>query len=148
MDIRALVLPLCLLLPLSAAAEVYRWEDADGVVHYSQTPPAEGDYRAVKPRLPAPTAAPALQQNQRFLDQAAGLPTPPPVAEAGPAEAPPRTLNAERCALGRDTLSQLDAGSPRRYLIKNEDGTVERMSDEQAASIRQRATAMVAESCP
>ena len=38
-----------------SAAEVYQWKDANGVTHYSQTPPAQGKFqaRSIYQRQPA-----------------------------------------------------------------------------------------------
>jgi hypothetical protein len=48
---RILVLPL-LLLPLTAAAQVYKWVDENGKVHYTQTKPVQGQYKEVPPAPP------------------------------------------------------------------------------------------------
>ncbi len=43
----------------TAAGEVYQWKDANGVTHYSQTPPPSGTFKArtITQRPPANTAA-------------------------------------------------------------------------------------------
>ena len=56
---------LCLLAQQAPAAEVYRWVDAAGEVHYSATPPPGGqqaeqlNVRVGKGSTPAPAASPA-----------------------------------------------------------------------------------------
>lgn len=70
-------LPACLLALTVATAcaapawagEVYQWTDANGVTHYSQTPPPGGGakYRVInhrQPEAPAPTAAAAAEDPQ------------------------------------------------------------------------------------
>lgn len=56
-----------------AASEVYQWKDANGVTHYSQTPPPKGQYQqrqinnrgASSPQQSSPTAAkPAAENTQ------------------------------------------------------------------------------------
>ncbi|GGY15355.1 hypothetical protein GCM10008098_02890 [Rhodanobacter panaciterrae] len=37
-----IVVALLLLTPLAATAQVYKWTDASGTVHYSEAPPAQG----------------------------------------------------------------------------------------------------------
>ena len=48
---RALALMLALIFALPAAAEVYRWVDENGVVHYTDKPPAPGAEPAKLPKL-------------------------------------------------------------------------------------------------
>ena len=55
----------------AAAADLYRWVDANGQVHYSDTPPAGVPYEVIR----TPTHAPA----------APAEPSPAPAASAGPA---------------------------------------------------------------
>lgn len=49
---RSILLPLLLLWPLAGLAEVYRWIDTQGKVHYTQTKPPQADYKAVAPAPP------------------------------------------------------------------------------------------------
>ena len=59
---RRTALALCLLLaPALAGAQAYRWVDAEGRVHYSQTPPAQGPYGQVAPPPPSPGSSPHLK---------------------------------------------------------------------------------------
>jgi hypothetical protein len=37
-----IVLLACLLVPIAAAAQMYKWVDEKGVTHYSETPPPDG----------------------------------------------------------------------------------------------------------
>ena len=41
----ALAVSLLLAAPLALGGEVYQWKDANGVTHYSQTPPPKGTYQ-------------------------------------------------------------------------------------------------------
>ena len=46
------------------AGEVYKWKDANGATHYSQKPPAKGDFTVVKVnKAPTPAATPASAAN-------------------------------------------------------------------------------------
>ena len=54
----------CLVACLAFAAQaqstgVYKWKDAKGVTHYSDTPPPSGRYGSVRADAPPPVAAPA-----------------------------------------------------------------------------------------
>jgi hypothetical protein len=73
------LLPLALLLfAVSAHAQVYKWKDASGTVHYADAPPPAGaEYKSVKttgtaaPLAPMPAPAPAASSAG-----AAGAPQP------------------------------------------------------------------------
>ena len=55
---RALTCLACLLLAATAhAAEVYKWKDANGVTHYSETPPARGKAFETRQQAREPGAA-------------------------------------------------------------------------------------------
>jgi hypothetical protein len=58
---RRAALALLLLAPALAGAQAYRWVDAQGRVHYSQTPPPQGDYGQVAPPPPSPGRSPHLE---------------------------------------------------------------------------------------
>jgi glutaredoxin len=49
------LLLLCLLAATSAAADIYRWTDAEGRIHYSDKPPADRKAQHVKIRVPSIT---------------------------------------------------------------------------------------------
>lgn len=78
-----LALSLLLVGTVAAAGELYQWKDANGVTHYSQTPPASGSYRERSESGRAP-AAPAQ------------------TAQAAPAESP-------QCATSRANIALLES---------------------------------------
>lgn len=47
---RALLLTL-ILMPALASAQIYRWTDADGRVHFGQRPPAGAEQIEVRPQV-------------------------------------------------------------------------------------------------
>lgn len=55
------VLIVLIALPPIAAAQMYKWVDAKGHVHYTQTPPPQGSFQPVAPA--APPAAPGTAPN-------------------------------------------------------------------------------------
>lgn len=90
-----------------AAQEVYQWKDANGVTHYSQTPPPRGQYqqRAITQRgatQPQTTTTPAAnaQESESCKNARANLAVlqgGQPVHEAGADGKPGRALSdAER----------------------------------------------------
>jgi hypothetical protein len=78
-----LLLILLLVLPLAVAAQVYKWTDASGTVHFSDSPPPQGTkYTNVKTSLSAAAAATPVAS------------TPAPSTQADkPAEKPKRIEN-------------------------------------------------------
>ncbi len=65
-QIQAITLLFSIFICYPAHAEVYKWTDKDGGLHYSETPPANSKYEIVSPRYSAPlippTAAPKKDQ--------------------------------------------------------------------------------------
>ena len=103
---------------LAQAPTVFKWTDAQGVVHYSERAPTQSGAPAVplkvkvdarhKPPAPAPSAPDTFAE--QFRRQAEAKPPSP----AGPAASRPRVVSesngtengtdASRCALARDIL--------------------------------------------
>ena len=66
--IRAVLLSL-ILLPLAAAAQMYKWVDEKGVTHYSESPPPDGKGAKVELKASGPaTPAPPIDWKQKELD--------------------------------------------------------------------------------
>lgn len=105
-----LVVLLLSLAPLATAQQIYKWKDANGTVHYSQTAPASGVHyqqmtlNGVTESSDAPPATPAASP----ADAAA------PAAEAAPA-APVADTPANRaklCTALQTNLAALHGGGP------------------------------------
>jgi hypothetical protein len=136
---------LCVLAQQSPAAEVYRWVDAAGEVHYSATPPPGGQQaeqmrvRVGKGSAPAPAASPTRTQ----------------AADAQPAEKSAeqkaredQAYEAERqaqCANARSIVARLESRPAFRY--QREDGSYQRYSDEEREKMIGDARAFQAEHC-
>jgi hypothetical protein len=79
-------LSLLLATAVAGAGELYQWKDANGVTHYSQTPPASGNY-------------PERTESGRASAK------PPEMAAAKPAE-------SAQCATARANIALLEGKSP------------------------------------
>ena len=76
-----IALALSLLAPL-ASAQVYKWTDAGGTVHYSQSPPAKGtEFKQVKTTGSAAPLAPPPPTNVERDTTGSAEPPPAPVAD-------------------------------------------------------------------
>jgi len=110
----------------AAASNVYKWKDASGQMHYSQTPPPAGAV-SVQPQaqvqpgvtLTAPPAAPAE------------APAKPADAKAPAPET--KEAKAKRCTDSRERLAFLEERTPRRLMIAQPDGSESRMTEEEFA---------------
>lgn len=89
------------------ASDVFQWKDANGVTHYSQTPPAKGSYQqrqitaagASAAQAAAPQAAEESPNCTTARGNVAALSDGRPVHEAGEDGQPGRALNdAERAS--------------------------------------------------
>lgn len=108
-----------------AANNVYKWTDAAGQVHYSQTPPANG----------ASTVQP-----QKRLQPGVSLQAPPappkavtPVVKPTKAVAAPETKvdKTKRCAESKTRTAYLEEKTARRLMVTQPDGSESRMTEEE-----------------
>lgn len=89
--------PICMLLAgllaagaaLAQSSEVYQWKDADGVTHYSDAPPAKGQFQS------------------RDVSYKEGTPVP---STASTTAVPPTAPATEKCTLARTNLERLNSG--------------------------------------
>lgn len=133
------------LLPLAAVAQIYRWVDADGVVHFSQTPPEHGGYQKISPQLPPATPAPgveALREDAQRFDQ-----TNAQAKQAREKMLQAKAEQAERCAKARERISFLEEKTAHRLFVTGPDGQPARMSDEQFQQTLADARAAAAKYC-
>lgn len=136
----------------SAADEVYRWVDENGVVHFGDRPPVNtaaetlsikqsksSDTAAVtdsdsadlsKPAEPQPSVA-QQKRNER-------------AAKRAEREANEKII-AEACAERRNMVSQLEPMT--QVLVQNEDGTVVRMDDDVRLEMLNEAKSYIADNC-
>lgn len=115
-------------LPLAASAQIYKWTDANGQVHFSQNPPKEGNFQDVTPQLPVSGAATGSAPAKRRQHSAA--------ATGGDDAAQQQQLqakadNEERCAKARERISFLQEKTAHRLFVTGDDGQPARMTDDQ-----------------
>ena len=127
------------------AAPVYRWVDANGVIHFSQTPPVSGAYKRIEPELPPPTSAPAVKelgpmmehyQTQREQSQKS--------REAHVKHAAERE---EACAKARQRINFLEAATAHRLFVRGQNGTRSRMTQPQFEKLLNQARQTAAANC-
>lgn len=100
----------CLLTPLAVSAAMYKWRDASGQIHYTQTPPPDTESVEITPEKPPPNAGqpdPQLQQEmEAFQDRHLERMESDASAAREQHEAQTRQQNCER---SRQSLTQLSS---------------------------------------
>lgn len=104
--------------PLLASAQIYRWVDASGGVHFSQNPPASGSYKDV---TPAPSS---IAPSPGHANNAAGETTERQTLKV-------KADNAERCAKARERISFLEEKTARRLFKTGDNGQPAPLSQEE-----------------
>ncbi|MDE2148608.1 MAG: DUF4124 domain-containing protein [Gammaproteobacteria bacterium] len=136
---------LLLLLPLCAQAAIYRWTDAGGVIHFSQSPPSGRAFVRIDPQVPPPTPAPAVKALDRTAQQ---LNTEQGERQqAHEAELAAKARRAEDCAKARSRISFLEEKTAHRLFVKGSDGQRTRMTQEQFEQQLSQARAAETASC-
>jgi len=121
---KTLMLLLCGL-PLAASAEIYKWTDANGQVHFSQNPPKQGSYQDVTPQGPASgTSTDGHSTTPLYA-------SPSSSGSSGQAGLQASADNAERCAKANERISYLQEKTAHRLFVTGDDGQPARMTDEQ-----------------
>ena len=140
----------CLLVSASASADIYRWQDADGVTHYTDTPPegVESTLVAVDSRptdnariSQAKSQAAGRQQAQLLIEQEQRAADDIEAEEA----ARQSEQRAELCTKARQRLETYT--NSRRLYRELENGEREWYSDEEVALARENAHKAVEEFC-
>ena len=114
-------------LPLAGMAQIYRWTDATGQVHYSQTPPNGGQYERVHP-ADSSGLNPGLNKFVGDTDKANAE-----ADKAQQAEVKKKAESAEACAKARERVSTMEEKGPHRMFISGASSTAApaRMTDEE-----------------
>ena len=122
---KTLALLLCGL-PLAASAQIYRWTDANGQVHFSQNPPKVGTYTDVTPTAPVSGTEMGPKPPPRFAQREGSS-----GGAATQASLQARADDAERCAKANERISFMQEKTAHRLFVTGDDGQPARMTDEQ-----------------
>ena len=150
-----------LLVPALALADgtVYRWTDANGQTHFSQTPPATGSkYDVIQgKRAPSPTpasdeggaAGPSVDEvrsrEQQFIQNAEAERK--AKAEARAKEKADREQAKAKCNAARERMTFLEERTARRLVTKADDGNYARMPEDEFTKRLDAAKQDVASNC-
>lgn len=132
-----------LLLPGLAAAEIYRWTDANGQVHFGQRPAAAGAEKVeVKPQVVErdQLTREREERTNRFYDARREE-----QAQASVVAAERQAKRAGECRELRKKLASIPEG--RSYYRAEADGQRSYYSDEQVDTARQQLQSRVSERC-
>lgn len=137
----ALMAALTVLTCPGAYAAMYKWVDENGVTHYSQNPPPSGGAQEIAPPPPPASGAADVQSDLeariKKLDEERAARE--KQAEKDRQKAEDDAIRAENCHKAQVALDILL--SQPRVLITREDGTQERLTDEERQErIKQRRT--------
>jgi hypothetical protein len=131
-----------LLIPAIAGAEIYRWTDAQGQVHFSETPGEGAEAVSVKPQVVERDQATREREartekiyDARRQEQAAAA------DKAGAA----REQRQKWCGKLRDQQDQLSHGGP--YYRLDERGERQYYTDEQIESFRRKLAESLTRDC-
>lgn len=128
----------------ASAGAIYKWVDASGQVHYSQTPPPgapahlQGDLKPAA-SLDAPPPLPADATASGSADANAGKTA--SAAADSPAD------RAKRCSDAQARVTFLQEKTAHRLAVPQPDGSLARMTDEQFADQLGKAQQAVASNC-
>ncbi|CAN5185906.1 hypothetical protein BH24PSE2_BH24PSE2_10040 [soil metagenome] len=137
---RAFALIVSFAMTTAAAAEVYRWIDAEGQVHFSDTPVRDAERLQIDSEPTDPAAVRARQQREAALAEARALrekQQATSVTEQREAAAEIAEQHAINCDKARQRLQTVD--SAHRLYRPREDGGREYLTDAELDSARAEA---------
>jgi len=129
---------LCVVVSNSQAA-LYKWVDADGNTHYTQSPPTggiEADVIKPPPKIDTNKALDQLEEQQKYLD---GL------QEERGKQAKKQQIEEANEALGKDKLTHL-TDIPRISKV-DKDGNVSRLTEEERQAKIKKAQELINKEC-
>lgn len=131
-----------LLLPGLAGAEIYRWTDANGQVHFSEKPAAGAEQIEVKPQVVERDEATRKREERtaQFYDARRQEKA---QAEAKSAEA--HANRAKECKQLRGQLAEIQRGG--RYFVTEKNGERSYIDEKEVDDARNRLSSRIAERC-
>lgn len=136
-----------LFVPLTHGA-VYKWRDKQGVTHFSDAPPAGGQYETVQPPRLSPADPEAekqlneLLQSQKQADEDQQKKKLEQKKAAGE-----EATRAETCRRARERLTALESRPGSHIKITDPDGTQRRLTEEEYQTSLAEAHKRIADSC-
>jgi hypothetical protein len=147
-----------------AAAEVYTWTDADGVLHFSDTPRPDGQSETIEAEeayrpgtadaYPAPAAPSSSEQESPEVPALTESGEPPPSAAEAQREERARQREERRaaqaeqdrlCAQHRQRLEQVEPS--RRVFYTDASGETVRLDDEERVRLVEESRDFLAKNC-
>jgi len=138
---RALLLTL-ILMPALASAQIYRWTDADGRVHFGQRPPAGAEQIEVRPQVVERDDQTREREarSERFFDARRQE-----QQAAREQASQTRAAREQECQSLRSQLSRLQLGG--RFFRNDAAGERVYYSDSELEAARQRLAARISQVC-
>jgi len=138
---RALLLT-AVLVPMLASAQIYRWTDAEGRVHFGQRPPAGAEQVNVRPQVVERDEQTRAREarSERFFDARRQE-----QQEAREQASEARVAREQGCGSLRNQLSQLQLGG--RFFRNDAAGERVYYSDSELEAARQRLAARISQEC-
>ncbi|GAB7125803.1 hypothetical protein JCM19000A_03100 [Silvimonas sp. JCM 19000] len=130
-------------LAVAAQAQIYKWKDADGSVHYSDQPPTNAQTRSqvVNVKAQAVSGYSAAKGNASAPANAASA-----VAASSPAQVAAAQKDPALCKQYSDRLNYLQTATKLQSI--NEKGNIEMLDANRRASETTIATQNIAKYCP
>lgn len=130
----------------AAQAQIYRWVDSSGTVHYGNNPPAGVHYQTIhphttppaRPAKSSPQPAPVHKKVARGSGQSAGRAREKRLAAR---------VRRKNCKQARANLKWLKSFRARRALVKGKHGSVHRLTENQRQARIKLAKARIARTC-
>lgn len=146
-----LIVPLLLLPYLASATGLYKWIDADGTIHYGQSPPPSTPANEVKLKSDGISNKEA-SRNLRRLKEKAGMEEPTldeeirREEEEGKRVAEVEAFRRESCAIARNNL-ELMQDNTRQVVEKDADGNSVPISEEKKQAQMDKTLGEIKEYC-
>lgn len=135
---------LLLVLSFTSNAQIYKWTDSEGKVHYSDKKPAGSGAESIKVRTQKNSSSPANAQEQAQALEQKQQQELEAKAENLQKSAEQRQ-NDKRCQALRDNLKKIRENS--RIKIKGDDGELRYLSPEEIDERKRDYQEMLAQSC-
>ncbi len=133
-----------LMLPALASAQIYRWTDEHGQVHFSGKPQApSAEQVEVRPQVVERDAATRAREERLEKLHSARRAEQQQAAEKS---AKLRAEQEQQCSHLRKRLAQLEEGG--RFYRRGVDGSTEYVSDAEVVATRDQLRGQVAAACP